>query len=109
MLKRSDGKYLLTKEIYEILKSGWAVPEDIRFEKFYDGDGPLFRLWRHWYLDKHYGIPHSICYDDCSIEVARAIAFKHIFDMKEIIDRDFKDLSKGDLPSESDQSSKIDT
>ena len=109
MLKRADGKYLLTKEIYEILKSELAMPEDIRFEKFYDGDGPLFRCGRHWYLDEHYGIPFSICHYDCSIEVARDIVFKHTFNIKEIIDRDIKFLSKGDLPSESDQPSKIDT
>lgn len=108
MLKRSDGKYLLTKEIYEILKSGWAIPEDIRFEKFYDGDGPLFRCGRHWYVDEHYGIPVSLCSYDCSIEVARALVFKLIFEMKEIIDRDFKFLSQGDLPSESNQPCKID-
>lgn len=41
MLKRSDGKCLLTKEIYEKARKGHEIPDGV---EFYDGESHLFIL-----------------------------------------------------------------
>lgn len=47
MLKRSDGEYSLTKEIYEFAK----LTEECADKHFYDGESNLYIIFEHHLVD----------------------------------------------------------